>query len=169
MDEVKATPVLLSMLIMCLMHRKEGSGLPANLFELYSMALSGALSTARSGLERDISILQRVAYANMLAQQRREFTSDDVKEALGKNYSTWLSLAAEDESIPLIKTLEQATASSPAIYQFRHLSFQEALFVQHLVERGAANWPGWKDDSAGVLALGDRSLKNALRIGAGAI
>lgn len=175
MEEVFRTPVLLSMLILCLANRKEGSSLPTTLIELYWTAMSGALRTAAGladagDIPARLEVMQQVAIANMLAE-RREFTSDDVVTALGsEGMGVWEKLAAADGSIPLIKTLEQKTTSQPAIYQFRHLSFQEALFSKSLLaDEGAAEWTGWKDDAAAAKSLKDPSLRNALRIGGGVL
>ena len=80
----------------------------------------------------------------------------------------WEKLAAGDGSMPLLKMLEEKTTSTPAIYQFRHLSFQEALFAKWLTDgEGAGEWAGWKDDAAAAESLNDPSLRNALRIGVG--
>eukprot|EP00966_Prymnesium_polylepis_P035116 816262-Prymnesium_polylepis.1 len=187
MEEVIQTPVQLSMLILCLAHRQEGGGLPANLLELYIAAITGALRAAghtdAGALAAGLDMMQRVAMANMLAKHgegsdklnsstdfRREFTSDDLHEVLGEEgLAAWERLTTSDGTVPLVKTLEQKTVSSPALYQFRHLSFQEALFVMHLAGGGAAEWAGWKDDEAAVKSLKDPSLKNVLRIGGGAL
>ena len=176
MEEVFHTPVLLSMLILCLTHRDEGSRLPASLMELYSTAVRGALRTATqdnaAALTEAIGVMQHIATANMVAQggMRREFTSDDLREALGdEGVAVWEGLTAVDGSVPLVKTLEQKTVSTPAIYQFRHLSFQEALFASQLIRGGAATWAGWQDDYAAANSLKEPSLRNALRIGGGAL
>ena len=176
MEEVFRTPVLLSMLILCLTHRQEGSGLPATLSELYSTAMSSALRTTAGTIDPDaipaaLEVMARIATANMLAKPvvRREFTSEDVVEALdAKGMEVWEKLAAADGSVPLLKTLDEKTTSKPAIYQFRHLSFQEALFARWLaVGGGAGEWADWKDDAAAAESLNDPSLRNALRIGGG--
>ena len=176
MEEVFRTPVLLSMLVLCLANREEGSGLPTSLLELYLAAMSGALHVATKGepaaLTAALGVMQRVAIANMVAQGglRREFTSDDLNAALdGEGLAVWERLAAADAGVPLVKTLEQKTVSTTALYQFRHLSFQEALFAEHLVNGGAATWAGWRDDKAAAASLNEPSLRNALRIGGGAL
>ena len=157
MDEVFSTPVLLSMLILCLTHRQEGSGLPATLSQLYSTAMSGALRATAGTIDPDavpaaLKVMVRIATANMLAHPvvRREFTSEHVVNALdAKGMEVWEKLAAGDGSMPLLKMLEEKTTSTPAIYQFRHLSFQEALFAKWLTDgEGAGEWAGWKDDAA---------------------
>ena len=70
----------------------------------------------------------------------------------------WLCLpSAPLESLqaglPLTKTLEVQTDSSPAQYQFKHLSFQEGLFAQHLLMQAIEGWEGWAtdDDAASFL------------------
>eukprot|EP00966_Prymnesium_polylepis_P123958 2866607-Prymnesium_polylepis.1 len=147
--------------------------------------MSGALRTAAGQADAGViaaalEVMQRVAAANMLAKDgmRREFTSEDVVAAVGSEGMALLEkLAAADGSIPLIKTLEQKTTSLPveqkttslpAIYQFRHLSFQEALLAKWLLADGAvAEWAGWKDDAAAAMSLKDPSLRNSFRIGGG--
>ena len=177
MEEVFHTPVLLSMLILCLTHREDGSGLPVSVMQLYSAAMSGALHTVTMNSATDLTealgVMRRIASANMLAEGgvRREFTSNDLREALDDDgLVVWERLAAVDGSIPLVKTLEEKTVTTQAIYQFRHLSFQEALFAQQLVDGGgAATWAGWQDDAAAAESLKDPSLTNSLRIGKGAL
>ena len=61
-------------------------------------------------------MLARVALANHLAQ-RREFTSADVASALAGSpdeMGLWRALAAEEEAVPLIKTLELGTSDADA-------------------------------------------------------
>ena len=139
-------------------------------------AQSGALLATtlddKATLTEALGVMRRVATANVLAKGglRREFTSHDLRESLGnKGLAVWERLTAADGSVPLIKTLEQKAVSTPAIYQFRHLSFQEALFAKQLVEVGAATWAGWRDDKAAVESLKEPSLRNALRIGGNAL
>jgi hypothetical protein len=167
--------VLLSMLTLCLAHHRDGSPLPTTLLELYSAAMSGAMLAAGHAdgdrMSADAwTVIKRAATSNMLSSARREFTSDDVLKALGdKGLSMWEKLEAADGSVPLVKILEQKTVSSPAFYQFRHLSFQEALFAEELTAcEAAADWAGWRDDQAAAKSLMDPSLRNTFRIGGGA-
>eukprot|EP00966_Prymnesium_polylepis_P124839 2887351-Prymnesium_polylepis.1 len=85
MEELFHTPVLLSMLILCLAHRQEGSSLPVTRMELYSTAMSSALRAAAGETDAGattaaLEVLQRVAAANMQTAKgvQCEFTSDDV-------------------------------------------------------------------------------------------
>ena len=55
----------------------------------------------------------------------------------------WLHMNKEDAGLPLVKTLEAQTELAPAQYQFKHLSFQEGLFAQHLLIQAEAGWSGW--------------------------
>ena len=86
----------------------------------------------------------------------------------------WSRLEDEPQGVPLVKMLAASVDGfffgSPAQYQFRHLSFQEALVAQQLVDGcGAATWAGWQDDAAAAESLKDPSLTNSLRIGRGAL
>ena len=82
-------------------------------------------------------MLRNVAVQNQL-QGRREFSSAHVAKALllelpnAEAFTLWLHLNKEEGGLPLIKTLEVQTEAAPAQYQFKHLSFQEGLFAQHL-------------------------------------
>lgn len=66
---------------------------------------------------------------------RREFTSINVDECLDKNDQLlWRRLGASQAGVPLVKELEQAVEGvAPALYQFKHLSFQEGLYVRTLL------------------------------------
>jgi hypothetical protein len=46
----------------------------------------------------------------------------------------WLSLNKDEAGVILTKTLEIQTDNAPAQYQFKHLSFQEGLYAQHLLQ-----------------------------------
>ena len=50
-----------------------------------------------------------------------------------EGFTLWLHLNKEEGGLPLTKTLEAQTELAPAQYQFKHLSFQEGLFAQHLL------------------------------------
>ena len=111
-DELGAVPVLLSLLILCL--RSQGAGdenarLPADMFELYSFAIAGVLKATLDGPQREAccrSMLRRIATANNLVQ-RRIFTLDDVRAALGgreAELAMWMELMRTG-AIPLVKVL----------------------------------------------------------------
>lgn len=72
-------------------------------------------------------MLQLVAVANQ-TMGRREFSSKDMVLSLAQHTDEliqWLSLEGDRErGVTMIKTLEEATKSAPAQYQFTHLSFQ---------------------------------------------
>eukprot|EP00966_Prymnesium_polylepis_P216500 5012019-Prymnesium_polylepis.2 len=71
MNEVFDTPVLLSMLTLCLAHHRDGSPLPTTLLELYSAAMSGAMLAAGHAdgdrMSADAwTVIKRAATSNML-------------------------------------------------------------------------------------------------------
>ena len=55
-----------------------------------------------------------------------------------------MHLTKEEAGLPLTQTLEAQTELAPAQYQFKHLSFQEGLFAQHLLIQAEAGWSGWE-------------------------
>ena len=73
----------------------------------------------------------------------------------------------EDGGLPLIKTLEVQTEAAPAQYQFKHLSFQEGLFAQHLLLQAEEGWEGWATDEAAASFLNNAFMNNTCRIAAG--
>eukprot|EP00519_Triparma_laevis_P008571 CAMPEP_0182519176 /NCGR_PEP_ID=MMETSP1321-20130603/44958_1 /TAXON_ID=91990 /ORGANISM="Bolidomonas sp., Strain RCC1657" /LENGTH=1957 /DNA_ID=CAMNT_0024727141 /DNA_START=127 /DNA_END=5997 /DNA_ORIENTATION=- len=145
LEEIKGVPVLLSMLVL-IFNSSESvglQGLPADRFELYEMAIN--LSIQRQVLQGSSpvaqNILRKIAVANHKSR-RREFTSKDVDDALAgseKEAEFWRSLVASEDGPPLIKTLVDAGGGKEGLYQFRHLSFQEGLYVQAIAQ-GAASW-----------------------------
>ena len=81
--------------------------------------------------------LRLIAVQNQI-EGRREFSSEHVSKALAKGggdteMSLWARLDCEEAGVTLIKTLEALTDSAPAMYQFKHLSFQEGLFARNLL------------------------------------
>ena len=168
-DEVGKTPVLLSMLILVLgTHgtRSEDVRLPADLFELYLFAMNAAVARHFSEEEREpaLAMLRAIATANHLVQ-RRTFTLQDVGEALAATPSLlalWGRLLTEG-AVPLVKVL--ALGDQTGEFQFKHLSFQEALFVQAAMRGDAAAF--WSSDAVAARVLGTPFFTNALRIGKG--
>ena len=69
--------------------------------------------------------------------------------------------------LPLTKTLEAQTELAPAQYQFKHLSFQEGLFAQHLLIQAEAGWEGWETDETAAEFLNNPFMNNTCRIAAG--
>ena len=48
----------------------------------------------------------------------------------------------------MIKTLEEASRTAPAQYQFTHLSFQEGLYAIHLLNiADKPDWTSWDSDA----------------------
>ena len=103
---------------------------------------------------------------------RREFSSKHVAKTLAAGgdleLSIWLRLDTEEAGVTLIKTLESLTDSAPAMYQFKHLSFQEGLFARNLlglVDR--KQWDGWTNDASAATFLNNAYMNNVCRIAAG--
>ena len=90
------------------------------------------------------NMLQEVAVANQVGG-RREFSSRDVVTSLAQHTDEliqWLSLESDKEKgVMMIKTLEEASRTAPAQYQFTHLSFQEGLYAIHLLN--IVDKPDW--------------------------
>ena len=72
----------------------------------------------------------------------------------------------EDAGLPLT-ALEAQTELAPAQYQFKHLSFQEGLFAQHLLIQAEAGWEGWETDEKAAEFLNNPFMNNTCRIAAG--
>merc|ERR1712185_538170 len=109
-----------------------------------------------------LSMLRNMAILNQ-QNGRRQFGAGDVSQALLKYLpkpealTLWLHLNNEEGGIPLTKTLEAQTDAAEGQYQFKHLSFQEGLFSQHLIlqaEEAVAGMPHgplmpiWETDAA---------------------
>ena len=119
-----------------------------------------------------ITMLRHVAVSNQQAG-RREFSAVHVANALlidqvnTEGLTLWLHLNKEDGGIPLTKTLEAQTELAPAQYQFKHLSFQEGLFAQHLLLLAQDGWEGWQSDEKAASFLNNPFMNNTCRIAAG--
>ena len=128
-------------------------------------AASGELSALQPAAAMDM--LRTVAVANYVAKGRREFTSEDVRIALGEeslqlwpnsnpnpnpkpnpnphphphqeSLQLWAALASSLEGVPLVKPIVEAKEGGlvDGLFQFKHLSFQEALSGQFLVQVAA--------------------------------
>ena len=124
MHEVVQTPVLLS--LFCTTVELEGDKapkLPESVSELYQTAMNVRLKDN----DELRQLLQALALENFL-EGRREFTIshvEKVQQARGCNSILDFGL---DKPIPLIKVLD----SSAGLFQFAHLSFQEALASHEL-------------------------------------
>ena len=168
-EEIKGVPVLLSMLVLILRHLDTDQELPVSRSELYKQATTYALVDALKGTSigpQDVmSMLQLLALKNHRVQ-RRVFSSRDVHQMLGgRCLALWEQFQANDGDMPLVKILQLGTTVDDDLFEFRHLSLQEALFVQSLcavatVEDGGAlsdgQWLGW---------MGDPFYDNAFCIG----
>ena len=168
-EEASGIPVLLSMLVLVFGDAACHDGrmqLPSSLQELYTMAMDAALRARFSvayndDLEKARHALRRIAVYNQLRTQR-VFRASDVASCLGPNsleLAIWRRLEADIVGIPLVKTL-QVGGGYGAEYQFKHLSFQEALFAGELLAGNAREF--W---SAGLLkCVKDAFNANAFRI-----
>ena len=118
-----------------------------------------------------LKMLRRIAIANQEAG-RREFSSKDVALTLGphgEELILWLRLEQNAEyGVALIKQLEPQTDHLPAQYQFKHLSFQEGLFAEHLLfVVDDPSWTGWDNDAVAAAFLNNAYMNNTCRIAAG--
>jgi hypothetical protein len=113
-------------------------------------------------------MLRRVAVQNQ-ENGRREFTSKHVACALGATpdeLGLWTRLDMDrDYGVALTATLAVQSDKAPAQYQFKHLSFQEGLYAEHLlmlvtslVPPAGIGWPGWSSDKASADFLNNRYL-----------
>ena len=127
MHGITQTPVLLS-LFCATIESTEGRRpeLPESRHELYQSAMSRRLQ----GRDELLQLLQAVALQNFIDNNKREFTFADV-EIAGQQMFDCVELEAASpfpdfrsgETIPLVKVLD----TSKGLFQFSHLSFQEAL------------------------------------------
>ena len=119
-----------------------------------------------------LNMLRLVAVDNQ-RHGRREFTSAHVASSLMKGgreleMPLWLRLDVEDAGVTLIKTLESLTDTAPALYQFKHLSFQEGLFARDLLGLvDKKQWKGWETDKAASEFLNNAYMNNVCRIASG--
>jgi hypothetical protein len=129
-EEVGRVPVLLSMLIVVLGAQQTAGApislkLPANIYELYTMAVDGVLKRQFT----DVSVAQRMlrdlAVANQLAR-RRTFSLEQARSTLkgSKELIELWEKCVQTGVIPLIKVL--ALGKETGEFQFKHLSIQEA-------------------------------------------
>mmetsp|Transcript_2992 Transcript_2992/g.8957 ORF Transcript_2992/g.8957 Transcript_2992/m.8957 type:complete len:1166 (+) Transcript_2992:1503-5000(+) len=170
LTEVRGVPVLLSMLVLIFRSREEDSveALPASRYELYEMATRLAIrEQGGEGMAGVGSALCHIAFANHVAM-RREFTSADVREALRDHEverAAWDALLV-GAGVPLVKTIVDA-GGGEGVYQFRHLSFQEGLFVLAIL--GGIKSPSsvWSDATKAVKFLSEPFYANTIRIGGG--
>ena len=193
LGQVGKTPVLLSLLILVLgaLERPGAKAtLPSSIYELYTCAMdaaianslgaaaaSGAISPielAISPIELAKSMLRRIASANMLAQRRTFSLERHVLETLAPHpdeLCLWRQMLHTSGSngasspVPLVKVL--ALGHLTGEFQFKHLSFQEALFVQAITRREADAF--WQTDKVAAARLNDAFYTNTFRIGEGCL
>ena len=179
LEQVSGVPVLLSMIVLIFAAEAGASGLtlwevmPASLWELYNTAIAAALRRRlpNERIELAKSMMRRVAVHNHFSQQR-QFQMTEVVRVLSphpEELALWNSLHDNPQlGIPLVKTLERGDGvESDSLYQMKHLSFQEGLFVQELVSNPKASSSICESDRAFSTFLNDPFYLNACRIGAG--
>ena len=148
--------------------------MPKKLVDTVMNLVNGNLKMLLGGKAQPfgITMLRHVAVSNQLAG-RREFSAVHVAKALlidqmnTEGFTMWLHLNKEEAGLPLTKTLEAQTELAPAQYQFKHLSFQEGLFAQHLLIQAEAGWEGWETDATASEFLNNPFMNNTCRIAAG--
>ena len=170
-EEVGGVPVLLSMMVLMIQHHQPADALPTTVLELYEAALRASTSRVSSHFGRlmTLPMLTAIASANM-SVKTREFTGAQANEALAHDAALqlwWKQVSKEDQ--PAIKILENDTVLDSklgGLYQYRHLSFQEALAARALVS-SAASAPA-SDEKVKEL-LREPFQHNMLRIGGGTL
>ena len=148
--------------------------MPKKLVDTVMMLVNSNLKMLLGGKSQQfgLTMLRHVAVSNQLAG-RREFSAVHVAKALlidqmnPEGLTLWMHLNKEDAGLPLTKTLEAQTELAPAQYQFKHLSFQEGLFAQHLLIQAEAGWEGWETDETASTFLNNPFMNNTCRIAAG--
>ncbi|KAL1520434.1 hypothetical protein AB1Y20_022017 [Prymnesium parvum] len=172
--EVSKNPVLLSLLVVLL-----GDGDDAlsvhDRYSLYKKAMARVISRdtpAGEPHEGVHAMLRAVACANHLREEGegvRFFRDAEVRAALTKEqWALWRLLLRDKGGVPLVQVLTDAREGGDGgEYQFKHLSFQEALVAQAVVEGGdGVRDRFWKDDL--VAATRVRAFyRNTLAIGGG--
>jgi hypothetical protein len=167
---VLKTPVLLSLLVLTLDDAK--CGLPSDLLELYSAAFSATMN--RHGVQKPESVLQmlrKTACSNMFQpksqseqQLKREFETQNVYDALGERGTRqdWDGLVRDQRGVPLVKTL---SCGKDDVFQFMHLSFQEALFASQLIENPDIVLSFWGSDATALQRLESPLYRNTFVVG----
>ena len=144
---------------------------------LVEYVLAPAAQGDAAMLETGKTMLRRVAVDNQ-ENGRREFTSKNVACALGANpeeLGLWSRLDLDhDYGVALCATLAKQSDKAPAQYQFKHLSFQEGLYAEHLLlmvtnlaPPNGPGWPGWLNHQEAAKFLNNRYMNNTCRIAAG--
>jgi hypothetical protein len=162
MHGITQTPVLLS-LFCATVESTEGRRpeLPESRHELYQSAISRSLQ----GRDELLQLLQAVALQNFIDNNKREFTFADV-EIAGQQMFNCVELEVASpfpdfrsgETIPLVKVLD----TSKGLFQFSHLSFQEALAANEAL-RLCSREPAWLDFFA-CQHLSEPKAANLLRL-----
>ena len=142
-EELRVVPVLLSLLVLILQHGK-GTELPVNRYELYKQAITFALRNAlesKEDYQEAMRMLQHLALENQL-YQRRVFSTTQVLQVLtAQELELWDRLQDDGDGIPLLKTLQVGPTPDDHLFEFCHLSLQEALCAQALIpEKGSGLW-----------------------------
>ena len=170
-DIVLKTPVLLSLLILTL--DDATSCLPSDLLELYIAAFAATMK--RHGVQKPDSVLQmlrQVACSNMFQpsakgkqQMKREFSSQDMRtifEQDDSHLADWDALVRDQQGVPLVKTL---SCGKDDVFQFMHLSFQEALFASELIQNPDVVLSFWGSDATALQRLESQLYRNTFVVG----
>lgn len=124
--------------------------LPIDTYELYAGAMQRVLdrNLARApralrngvpGLVQEIIRLLRMLAADNMRARRIQFTDTNVEEALPPHeLQLWKRLIDEMGSVPLVRRLVASSASADGVFEFRHLSLQEALAVEYVLDADGA-------------------------------
>lgn len=160
-EDIRQTPVFLAMLVVAVRGGRDRHP-PSSLFSLYEGAMAAIVRSSDDDDENVrlvLRLLRRIATANHV-DRRREFSASDVERCLkgsGRERAVWSDMLAEG-SIPLVRIISESGAN----FEFKHLSFQEALFAQAIVNDEVPS-TFWDRDIVDLLA--DPFFNNTFAVG----
>jgi len=171
---ISKVPVLLSMLVVALnVDEGEEAAVPRDMHDLYMSAIDKSVSRWSKanwngiGADQMAELLRKLARANQeraLAEsgEVRTFSDSDVEKVLApQEYKMWEGML-NSESLPLVKTL---VVGEGGLFQFTHLSFQEALFGASLLKGEVDAF--WKTTREATRQLNTAEFRNVFEIGEG--
>jgi len=118
-----------------------------------------------------VALLTALAVANRKAQ-RRVFSAADIEQALAgsdAHIETWEQLRTQD-AIPMLRVIEHDNGlvdERLGVYEFLHLSLQEALAARAIVDDGAESLDAWRTTPRAF--INDAWHANMLHVGGGTL
>lgn len=127
-----------------------------------------AIGTSRGELNLKINAHHTTGF---ISEDFFEEVEWEVPEAAQKSLALWQRLTTLPSGNPLVKVVVDANdtvddGDGPSVYQFRHLSLQEAFFSMAMIRgSGSLLEAAWQDDSAAVTFLNTPTYRNTIKIG----